>query len=119
MHPFPDASRLSFLVGDELEHLCLGRWQIDFNFAEARLSVAGDLEHGDKLGSFRRHNTDEDRLSPILLHRLIGQKVRLIEVEPLCLTLAFERGDVLRIHTEESAYECGQIYNKDELVVVF
>ena len=119
MHPFPQDKELHFLVGAELEQVCLGQWQIQFNFDNARICIEGDLEHVDKLGTSRRHNTDEDRLSPIFLHHLVGQKVRLIEVEQFRLTLAFDGGDIIRILSDEGSYECGQIYNEHGEITVF
>lgn len=113
MYPFPQVSDLHFLIDLELEQISLGRWQIQFNFDKARIHVEFDLEHIDKSGTRRRHNTDEDRFSPILLHHLLGQKVKLIEVEPLSLNLTFDSGDIIRILTEVSAYECGQIYDNE------
>jgi hypothetical protein len=119
MHPFPETPKLQFLVGAELEQVCLGPWQIQFNFDKGRISVEGELEHLDKSGKVRRHNTVENRLAPFLLHHLFGQKVRLIEVEPYRLTLAFDGGDIIRILSDEGPYECGQIYDEDGLLAVF
>lgn len=119
MHPFPENPKLEFLVGAELEQVCFGRWQIQLNFDKGRISVEGELEHVDKAGKVRRHNTDEDRLAPFFLHHLFGQKVRLMEVEPFRLTLAFDGGDIIRILSDEGPYECGQIYDKDGQLTVF
>ena len=119
MHRLPDASKLQFLVGNELEQVCLGYWQVQFNFDKARISAEGDLEHVDQSGTVHRHNTDESHLAPIFLHHLLGQKVRAIEVQPLCLTLAFTKGDLLRIFSDEGPYECGQIYDEDGRITVF
>jgi len=119
MHPFPEASSLQFLVGKELEQVCLGQWQIQLNFDKGHISIEGDLEHVDKAGAVRRHNTDESRLSPIVLHHLFGQKVQMISVEPFCLTLAFNGGDIVRIFSDEGPYECGQIYNEEGKMTVF
>jgi hypothetical protein len=119
MHPFPDASKLQFLIGNELEQICLGQWLIQFNFDFARISVEGDLAHLDKRGTVRRHTTDEDRLAPVLLHHLFGQKISEIEVDPFRSTLAFDAGDALRIFSSDGPFECGQIYNKDGEITVF
>tara|TARA_B100001057_G_C22513053_1_gene818712 strand:- start:203 stop:562 length:360 start_codon:yes stop_codon:yes gene_type:complete len=119
MHPFPHAKEIQFLVGAELEQVCLGRWQVHFIFDKARICVEGDLEHVGKSGTLHRHNTDENRLSPIYLHQLLGQKVQLIDVEPYCLSLAFDSGDIIRILSDEGPYECGQIYDEEGQVTVF
>ncbi|MEP2725499.1 hypothetical protein [Roseibium sp.] len=119
MHPFPDASKLQFLLGSELEQIGLGMWQIQLHFDFAHVCIGGDLEHADKTGVVRRHNTDKDRLAPILLHHLLGQKITEVEVEPFRLTLGFTGGDSLRIFSDEGPYECGQIYDKDGAITVF
>jgi hypothetical protein len=120
MHPFPPASKLQFLVGKEIELICLGQWQVWLHFGgKAHICVEGSLEHVDKAGRIRSHNFDEDRLSPFYLHHLFGQKVGMIEVEAFCLTLAFSAGDIIRIHGNEGPYECGQIYDHDGELTVF
>ena len=119
MHPFPAASKLQFLVGSELEQICVGQWQIQFRFDKFQINAEGDLEHVDKAGTVHRHNTDADRLSPLFLHHLFGQSIQTIEVEPFCLTLIFDAGDIIRVYSDESPYECGQIYDEDGRITVF
>lgn len=120
MHPFPDRSKLQFLVGHELEQICLGRWQTQFNFDKGAISVEWAFDHTDKAGTAGRHNTDEDRLAPLFLHHLLGQKVQSVEAEPFCLTIGFAGGDFIRIWSHNGPYECGQIYDQDDaLIVVF
>lgn len=118
MHPFPPASDLQFLVGRQLELICLGLWQSQFAFDVGSISVEGDLEHVDSEGTVRRHNTDNDRPNPLFVHHLIGQKIMDLRVEPFCLTLKFER-DILRIYSEDGPYECGQIYDDANQLTVF
>ncbi len=118
MHPFPPASDLHFLVGKQLENICLGYWQFQFAFNVGSIIVEGDLEHINSEGVVRRHNTDEDRLKPLFVHHLIGQKVVACVVEPFCLTLTFER-DTLRIYSDDGLYECGQIYDDENRLTVF
>ena len=119
MHPFPQATDFNFLIGAELEQVCLGQWQIQLNFDKARIFVEGELEHVEKSGNLHRHNTDVDRLSPIFLHRLFGQKIHSIEAEPFCLSLAFNDGDIIRILSDDGPYECGQIYDRAGHLTVF
>ncbi len=119
MHPFPAASDLQFLIGKELEQIGLGYWQIQFNFDGARIIADGDIEHVASDGAVRRHNTDAQRLAPIYLHHLLGQRVRALNVDAHCLTIMFVGGDMVRIFGDDGAYECGQIYNGDILIAVF
>lgn len=118
MHPFPPASELQFLVGKQLEQICLGQWQFQLAFDVGSISVESDLEHVDSKGVVRLHNTDEDRLNSLFVHHLIGQKVTHCAVEPFCLTLTFER-DTVRIYSDDGPYECGQIYDGVSRLTVF
>jgi hypothetical protein len=119
MHPFPPTSELEFLIGKELQQVSLGYWSFSFSFDAGNICVEGDLEHIDSAGVLHRHNTDGDRLSPLYLHHLLGQSVQQITVEPLCLTLQFNRGDRLRIFSDEGQFECGQIYSDNGTLIVF
>ncbi|MEO5774256.1 MAG: hypothetical protein ABIQ32_09085 [Sphingomicrobium sp.] len=119
MYAFPSASELDFLIGREMETVCIGSWVLNFGFGQVSLDVEGAIEHVDQDGTVRKHNTDEARRSPICLHHLLGQKVRTVDVEPFCLTLTFTRGDTLRVFSNEGPYECGQIYDEQGKVTVF
>ena len=119
MHPFPKQEELQFSVGRELETVCLGQWLISFGFDGASINVEGALEHVDQSSRVHRHNTDDDRPSPVYLHHLLGQSVQGFSVEPFCLTLTFSSGDLLRIFSDEGAYECGQIYREHDSPIVF
>lgn len=119
MYPFPPASELQFLVGKQLELISLGVFGFHFIFDKGSINVEDDLEHIDSEGVVRRHNTDADRSSPIYVHNLIGQKITLIFVEPFCLSLTFDQGDLLRIYSNVGPYECGQIYDEADQLTVF
>jgi hypothetical protein len=119
MHPFPPSSRLQFLVGKQLEQICLGRWRFDFQFEVGNVVVEGNLEHIDAAGAVHRHNTDADRTAPLYVQCLIGQKVNAVAAERNCLSLTFERGDQLRISSENGRFEDGQIYNETGTLIVF
>ena len=119
MHPFPSAADLHFFVGKELQQICLGQWQVWLHFGgKAHISIEGGFEHVDKAGFVRSHNLEE-RLAPICFRNLCGQKVRLVEVQKLRLTLAFDGGDLIRVHTDEGPYERGQIYDDKGDLTVF
>jgi hypothetical protein len=119
MHSFPPASELQFLVGKQLELISLGAWQFHFTFGKGSISVEDDLEYIDSEGVVHRQNTEADRFSPIYVHRLLGQKITHISVEPFCLSLTFDRGDLLRIYSNVGPYECGQIYDEADKLTVF
>ncbi|BEV01014.1 hypothetical protein [Novosphingobium olei] len=120
MHPFPSPADLQFLVGKALENISLRFWSFGFGFGgNVSITVEGDVQHIGADGTLRQHNTDEDRLSPLMIHHLIGQTVRLLDVEPYCLTLTFDQGDRLRIPSDDGPFECGQIYDEAGRLKVF
>jgi len=119
MFPFPPVAELQFLVGMELDDICLKLHQFHFAFGTLKIDVGSDLEHIDKQGTARRHNTDADKLAPLYIHHLLGQKIRLVLVEEFRLTLAFDQGDLLRIYSNNELYECGEIYDETGSLIVF
>ncbi|MBA3878705.1 MAG: hypothetical protein C0500_03200 [Sphingobium sp.] len=119
MRDFPPAADLQFLIGKELESITLCCWSFHLLFDAGRITVEGDLEHVDSAGAVHRHNTDADRLGPLYVHHLIGQKVESVSVEPRCLTLAFNRGDILRVFSEEGPFEDGNITDAEGRTIYF
>ena len=119
MRAFPPQPDLEFLLGKELQNISFGYWNFQFSFDAGSISVEGDLEHIDHTGTLHRHNTDADRLAPLYMHHLISQSVESITAEPFCLTLHFNRGDSLRIFSDEGNFECGQIYDHKGDLIVF
>lgn len=119
MHKFPVASEIQFLVGCELQSITLMRWQVHFEFDRAKINVEVALEHIDPSGIKSSHGNDDDWPPSMNLQRLCQQKVKMVSVEPFCLTLAFNGGDIIRIPSEEGPYECGQIYDAVGNITIF
>lgn len=119
MHPFPKQEELQFIAGRELESVCIGQWLINFGFDRVSINVEGALEHVDQAGTVHRHNTADDRASPVYLHHLLGQSVQSFSVEPFCLTLTFSGGDLVRIFSDDGPYECGQIHREQDSPIIF
>jgi hypothetical protein len=116
MHPFPPASELQFLVGKELNQIGLAPHSVQFRWWEGGLITAqGEIEHVDEAGRVHAYDCTAHIGPPLLLHRLIGKKITMLEVQPLCLTLAFEGGQLLRLKSEEGPWECGLIQFGDDL----
>ena len=112
MHTFPPAEDLRFLIGMEISQICLDPWSTQLRFSQGgEITVEGKFEHLAADGSLWVHQSREKLDNgPVFLRALIQQSVDKIEVEPLMLTLHFRNGDILRIHSDEGTYECGQIY---------
>ena len=119
MQPFPHRSELQFLAGRTLESISLGYGLILFDFGQVSINVEDSLEHVDTTGAVRRQNFREASLSPIFLHHLVQQKVYTVETEPFCLSLVFDRGDIVRIFSDTGPYECGQIWDENGHWIIF
>jgi hypothetical protein len=107
---FPPTSELQFLVGREFGQVCLDPFSIQFRFADGgQITVEHRIEHIQN-GSVHSYDCQSQDGPPLYLHRLLQQPIISVEAEPLRLTLTFEDGAALRIHSEIGPYECGQIY---------
>jgi hypothetical protein len=116
MHPFPPRSELAFLIGKEVGHITLDPWGTQFCFSDGgAIVVEGAFEHVDASGVGRLHQQQEaqDR-GPVFLRELLQRTINDVAVEPLLLTLSFDGGAILRIHSDERPYECGQIHRTDD-----
>ena len=112
MQAFPPASDLEFLVGREIGQICLNPWSVQFRFSEGGyIAVEGAFEHVDIKGEVHRHQDsyEQDR-GQVALRELIQRRVTKIEVSAHCLALFMEEGGQLKIFSEDSPYEDGQIY---------
>ena len=117
MHAFPSLSELQFLVGKELSQVALDPNSVQFRWSEGgQITVTGELEHLDEGGTTYTYDCAAFTGPPLLLHRLIMKKVAMVDVEPLCLKLAFEDGQQLRLMSDEGPWECGVIQFTDNLI---
>jgi hypothetical protein len=116
MHEFPPLSELQFLIGKELGQVALDPHSVQFRWSEGgQITVQHDFEHVDEEGRTHVYGCTAHVGPPLLLHRLIQKKVLLVEVQPLCLTLTFEGGQILRLRSEKGPWECGLIKLADDL----
>ncbi len=73
------------------------------------MTVEGRIEHITEDGLTHSHNCQDRLGEPLYLHQLLQHPITEVGVEPLCLSLTFASGAVLRIFSELGKYECGQI----------
>lgn len=117
MHPFPPQSKLNYLIGDTLGQVRLDPYSTQFLFERTKILTVLALEHVDVDGtkwSFENIATDS---GPSLLHRLVGDIVKSVQVQALQLTLEFESGAQLRLLSDLEPYEAGTIDGPDGLIV--
>jgi hypothetical protein len=122
MHPFPPEDALRFLIGKEIGQIALDPWSVQFRFADqGRITVQGKFEHRDARGEEHAHQHGEYRdVGPVFFWELVQRVITGVQREAFCLSLTFDNGSVLRIHSEEGPYEHGQIYRSsapDDLIV--
>jgi len=111
MHPFPPAADLQFLIGLEVGQVRLAPWSTHFDFADGgSIAVEGPFEHLDVDGRLHLHQSGEEQdVAPVFLRQLLRQEITELESEPTRLSLKFSNGAQLRIWSEPSQYENGQI----------
>lgn len=116
MHYFPPASELQFLVGKQVSQIALDPHSVQFRWdGGGQITAQWDLEHVDQDGSVHRYDCVAHTAPPLALHRLLNASVSMIDVQPLCLTLEFDGGQLLRLFTEVGNYECGLIQFTENL----
>jgi len=105
MHLFSSPDLLQFLVGKELGQVCLDPFSLQFHFDSRRhITVEGRIEHVDEAGVVHSHDCQVRDGAAVYLHQLLQHKVASIDVQPLCLSLIFDSGAILRIFTDEGQY---------------
>jgi hypothetical protein len=116
VHLFSSSLKLQFLVGKELAQIALDPHSVQFRWSSGgQVTVQGEMEHVDDDGTTHFYDCAAHCGAPLLLHRLIQKRVISLEVQPLCLTLRFEDGQLLRLKSDEGPYECVVIQLTDDL----
>ena len=111
MHPFPPSADLQFLVGETILQIALDPYSIQFRFADGgQITVEGQIEHIDEGGVKHPHDCQKRASEALYLHQLLQHPIAAVGAEPLCISLSFTSGAILRIFSELGPYECGQIY---------
>jgi hypothetical protein len=111
MHAFPSVDKLGFLIGAEIQQIALDPWSLQFRFADGgSITVEGLIEHVDESGVVHPHHCQQRVDNALYLHQLLEHPITAISGETFCLSLAFATGAILRIYSELSQYECGQIF---------
>jgi hypothetical protein len=120
MHAFPPASELEGFVGDAIGQLSLDPFQIRFVFRSGRTLVAAlRVEHVEPDGRTWPYDCVASEGPPLLLHRLLEQSIVAVAREELCLTLRFNGGAALRVFSDLSPNESGQIWTDGRDWTVF
>jgi hypothetical protein len=117
MHPFPSLSDLSVFEGRTLNYVMLLAHSTQFDFDGMSIVSELDVEQTEPDGSRWDYDCVASKAGPILLHRLVNQKVLTVSRDDYRLTLAFENGAQLAILSDASRFEAGQLYIGERLIV--
>jgi hypothetical protein len=111
MYGVPANLDLTFLHGAELIQVCLGSYQLQFQFhPTGSIYVEGDWELRDGKGEVIDRSHEEGERPPYQLHRLLSRRVTDTEVSaPKSIAIMFETGYILRLFDNSEQYESFQI----------
>jgi hypothetical protein len=118
MYGLPANVDLSFLQNRDLDQICFGAYQVQFNFDKnVRVFIQNAFSYVDSVGSVFEMKTAAS--STMLVDRLIGKTVT--EVKPSqdgTLQITFNTGEKLILYDDDKAYECYEIGNREKTIVV-
>jgi hypothetical protein len=108
-------SKLSFLIGRELEMLCFAPYALYLHFGEHILvTIEGEFEHASENRGVRKYSFP---IAGSDLQRLIAVRVRDVDVLPIGgLRLNFANGDDLVVAAKDSPYEAYRIERDGEQI---
>jgi hypothetical protein len=118
MYRFGDGSQLNSLVGQDVLQVCLGEFETQVVFSEARLSMEGGYVH--RIPAEKRENRQTRSSSgPNELYRLVGKSVANAKVlSPESGELVFSNGDTLTLIDDSDQYESFVLTLPDKIIVV-
>jgi len=118
MYGVPADLALSRFEGAVLIQLCIGEFQLQFNFhPRASVSVEGKWELRDETGLLVDGFERGAKGDALYAHRLLGKKVDGFSLDaPNSFSLRFETGHVLRIFDDSRKYESFSIQPGDVFV---
>lgn len=112
MIPFPESAQVEFLLeGDAwITQIVLNATTIAFQLAnECRIDVEGALTYVAEDGTSRTYKNDWFREEPLFFHVLLEKRILGVATKDLDMTLAFENGARLIVHSDVGPYEAGAV----------
>jgi hypothetical protein len=120
MYGVPDNLDLGFLIGGELEQICIGLYQIQLHFSPVgTISTMGYWEVRNRDSQLIDQQVGENTAErvPFELHRLLGQTVVSVEITaPTSLTVRFSDGFSFQLFDDSANYESFTIHPGDIIV---
>jgi hypothetical protein len=117
MKEFPEQALLQFLVGRTVGNVVFQPYSIDFTLDDnSYLVVEHLLEYVGQHGAVERLNPQEG-FGATALHRIVSRVVTSVVREPFSLTLHFDNGHSLKVHSIPGRYESGHISGNGDYFV--
>jgi hypothetical protein len=116
MTPFPESARVQFLLNGDcwITQIVLNATTMAFQFANGcRIDVGGALSYLPPSGDRIDYAQEWFHGQPILFHSLFEKRLVDVTTNGLVMTLSFENGALLLIHSDLSPYEAGAVLGPD------
>ena len=110
MQPFPPLDHLPSFKGDEIVQIWLDPWGLRFLFtSKTQIYTEFRIEQIEPDGVVWPYECQSPVKSPLIVQRLLHQKVASFGRSDLCLTFDFAHGAKLLVFSEIGQYESGHI----------
>jgi hypothetical protein len=123
MHPFPSSDRLQFLLAEEarLTQIVINPYGLVLTMDNGcTIAVEHAISYRTADGVETTYSAEWRNETPITFHALLEQRLLAVTTEEWRLTLGFEGGVTLVVHSSEDGYEAGQITgDPSNLLIVF
>lgn len=120
MHPFPAADEFECLIGEEIEQVCIGSFQVQLRFGNrALLALEEGLEQRLPDGTTQAFDCDAANTPALSLHLLLMRPLLHVTRTNDRLTLDFGAAGALTALSELGPYESGQFTTPDGRVLIF
>jgi len=112
MHPFPSSDRLQFLLADDarLTQIVINPYGLALALDNGcAIVVEYAISYRTADGVETTYSAEWRNEAPVTFHALLEQRLLAVTAEEWRLTLGFEGGVTLVVHSSEDAYEAGQV----------
>ena len=117
MTPFPPNSEVQFLLeGDAwIVQVTINCASVTFSFANGcRIEAGTVIEYVDEVGDRVVHDREWFDSGPIKFHNLLETPLHEVETDHLTMTLTFEGGRRLIVHSDLQPYEAGAVLGPED-----
>jgi len=120
--PFPPSENLAFLLEGDcwISQVVINATSVSFLFAnDCRIDAGVTLEYVSEDGVRTIHDGEWFDEGPINFHRLLQTPLHKVQTDHLTMTLTFEGGRQLIVHSDLQPYEAGAVLGPKDSRVGF